>query len=183
MDFLYKVFITHNRPWSCVETIYLVGIAVVVGGLVIWEIYAHRIRISQAAAMFLMALFLEIVFASTVLTRESGVRSYRMIPFWSWYKIVTEKDNALLLENMLNFILLMPAGVLLPFICDYKVQLGKGMLFGGLVSAVIEMSQLVLKRGLFEWDDIIHNSIGCMMGCLLANWIWKRFKKKSFINT
>lgn len=33
----------------------------------------------------------------------------------------------------------------------------------------IEISQLWLCRGLFEFDDIIHNSLGCMLGCLLGN--------------
>ena len=37
------------------------------------------------------------------------------------------------------------------------------------VSSAIEISQLLLCRGLFEFDDIIHNSLGCMLGCLLGN--------------
>ena len=24
-------------------------------------------------------------------------------------------------------------------------------------------------RGLFEWDDIIHNGLGCMVGCLVVD--------------
>ena len=37
------------------------------------------------------------------------------------------------------------------------------------VSSAIEISQLLFCRGLFEFDDIIHNSLGCMLGCLLGN--------------
>ena len=38
-----------------------------------------------------------------------------------------------------------------------------------LLSSVIEITQLVSCRGLFEWDDMLHNGIGCMLGCLLAD--------------
>ena len=43
------------------------------------------------------------------------------------------------------------------------------MLCGIVVSFGIEILQLVLKRGLFELDDIINNSLGCMMGAVLGS--------------
>ena len=48
------------------------------------------------------------------------------------------------------------------------------------ISAVIEVSQLLFRRGLFEWDDMIHNALGCMIGCAVVNmWMrWKKFAKK-----
>lgn len=33
-------------------------------------------------------------------------------------------------------------------------------------------------RGLFEFDDIIHNGVGCMMGAVLGSWCWLRMLKK-----
>ena len=67
-----------------------------------------------------------------------------------------------------------------------------------MVSLGIEILQLVLKRGLFEFDDIMNNSIGCMLGCMFGNLVayllaenqygietdrkeFERFMKKSFI--
>lgn len=41
------------------------------------------------------------------------------------------------------------------------------MLIGIVTSAMIETCQLVFYRGLFEWDDMIHNGIGCMIGCVI----------------
>ena len=38
-----------------------------------------------------------------------------------------------------------------------------------MISAVIETSQLVFMCGLFEWDDMIHNGLGCMVGCLVGD--------------
>ena len=35
---------------------------------------------------------------------------------------------------------------------------------GFVFSSVIELSQLVLKRGLCEFDDVFHNTLGCAVG-------------------
>ena len=45
----------------------------------------------------------------------------------------------------------------------------KGLLIGLTISGMIETCQLVFCRGLFEWDDIIHNGFGCMVGCILSS--------------
>lgn len=37
---------------------------------------------------------------------------------------------------------------------------------------------LITCRGLFEFDDIIHNGFGCMMGAVLGSWCWLRMLKK-----
>ena len=68
---------------------------------------------------------------------------------------------------------LLPAGALLPIIANHKVKWCRALLFGVLVSAVIETSQLVFMRGLFEWDDMIHNGLGCMIGSMIINFFMK----------
>ena len=81
------------------------------------------------------------------------------------------------MENILNMILLFPAGVLLPIIWDRKVRWWKGLLFGITCSAEIELLQLVLCRGLFEFDDMIHNGGGCMLGTVIGDWILRVGRK------
>ena len=41
------------------------------------------------------------------------------------------------------------------------------VLIGVLMSAAIEVTQLLTHRGLFEFDDIIYNSVGAVIGFLL----------------
>lgn len=41
------------------------------------------------------------------------------------------------------------------------------VLIGVLISAAIEVTQLLTHRGLFEFDDIIYNSVGAVVGFLL----------------
>ena len=59
----------------------------------------------------------------------------------------------LLKENLLNCILLLPAGALLPLIMNRKIKWQEALVFGVLISATIETSQLITMRGLFEWDE------------------------------
>ncbi|WP_207706695.1 VanZ family protein [Acetobacterium tundrae] len=38
------------------------------------------------------------------------------------------------------------------------------ILLGFLISVSVECLQLITKTGIFEWDDIIHNTIGVIVG-------------------
>ena len=102
---------------------------------------------------------------------------YVIEDFWSWRDIIRYHDWTLLKENLLNCILLLPAGVLLPIIANHKIKWYQALAVGILVSAIIEFSQLIFMRGLFEWDDMIHNGLGCMIGCLFAN-IFRKKKNR-----
>ena len=73
-------------------------------------------------------------------------------------------------------VVLVPMGLLLPIIINHKVKLNWALLAGFLISVVIELSQLIFKRGLFEWDDMIHNALSCMLGGWVMNWIFVKLK-------
>ena len=65
-------------------------------------------------------------------------------------------------------------GGVLPLMRKKKVHPWQAFLAGSCVSACIEISQLIFLRGLFEWDDMIHNAFGCMVGCILCNMVVRR---------
>lgn len=171
---LYQIFITHNRPWTAREIIcvtLLFAAALFAAGYLIRH---QKIKCSQALAGISLLLFLSVVFGSTVFTRMPSKRQFELQPFWSWREVIVNHNRELLKENLLNCILLVPMGILLPILLHRKVTWRQGLLWGLLVSAAIETSQLVFCRGLFEWDDMIHNALGCMAGCLLTNTVSRR---------
>lgn len=65
---------------------------------------------------------------------------------------------------ILNICMFIPLGILLPFLhrCFKKcyVTYGCGFLF----TLFIEFFQFILKRGIFELDDLFNNTLGCMIG-------------------
>lgn len=65
-----------------------------------------------------------------------------------------------------NILLFVPLGVLVSECCDAygKTTFLRVMATGCLVSAFLEISQLVFRIGLFELDDILNNTIGTILG-------------------
>jgi glycopeptide antibiotics resistance protein len=57
-----------------------------------------------------------------------------------------------------------------------KTRPGRIILIGFLISLTIEILQLVTKRGLFEFDDIFHNTLGVAIG-ELGYWIWWKVRR------
>ena len=175
---IYQIIITHNRSWTIREIIAFAVVFLMAVFLAAVLLRLHKIVIIQAVCGLLLLTFLAIVFGSTVFTRTPGIRQYQLEVFWSWKEILrigkcgrlgSTMGDGLLQENLLNILLLFPAGILLPGVTGRKLKWWMGLLVGITVSSAIEISQLWLCRGLFEFDDIIHNGIGCMMGAVLGS--------------
>ena len=179
MDII-QIINTHKPVWSANERIIILGVLLFSVILVTALCRKKRILCLQAVAGFLLLLYLITVLGSTVFTRIPGERKYQLEVFWSWKKIfhsVAQNgfvlQNQLLQENILNMVMLFPAGFLLPLVFARKIKWYQGLLFGMVFSSAIELLQLFLCRGLFEFDDILHNSFGCMIGALVGNVVWR----------
>ena len=174
---MYEIFMTHNRSWTTREVLFFV-ILFFIATIVFMQLFKKKkIVLSQVFAGELLFVFTMIVLASTVFTRTpNGMHKYELIPFWSWLEAASG-NLEYLKEIVLNMILFFPAGLLLPFVFHKKILIRYAALLGVSGSAVIECSQLIFCRGLFEWDDMIGNSIGTMIGCIISNQIvhkiWK----------
>jgi glycopeptide antibiotics resistance protein len=76
--------------------------------------------------------------------------------------------------------MLLPIGVLLPIVLEPVWKAGRKHIFGRVVlagfftSLSIELLQLVMKRGLFEFDDMFHNTLGVVIGY----WIYQKFRSR-----
>lgn len=181
---MYEIIMTHNRPWTTREVLFFAISFVLVTYVFVRLFKKKRIVLSQVFAGELLFVFIMIVLASTVFTRmPNGMHTYELIPFWSWWRAVFG-DVGLLKEIVLNVILFIPVGILLPFIFCEKIRYYKALLLGFCFSFVIECSQLLFCRGLFEWDDMIDNSIGAMIGCVLVNQLKEKIseRRKSKVN-
>ena len=83
----------------------------------------------------------------------------KAIPFWSY--TVPE----LRFEIIFNYLLFIPLGFLIEL---NEMKLWKVLIIGATFSLVIETLQLMLSRGLFEFDDILGNGVGCLIGAVLV---------------
>lgn len=178
IDKIYEILLTHNRPWTLRELIFFVIVLMVATIIFSILLKKGKINLFQLIAGELLLIFMFIVLGSTVFTRvPDKVEAYKLMPFWSWNEVI--KGNIQVLEeNLLNLTLLFPFGFLLPFVFYRKIIWYKALIMGLVFSFFIETSQLILHRGLFEWDDMIHNSLGAMLGCIIANKIFEKLFRK-----
>ena len=129
-----------------------------------------RVFIKNAAwCLFFGYLFLMI--SATILFREtSETMRYSLYPFLSY----TQLYDKLLAQLILNLGMFVPIGYLLGVTTE-KMNTIKIIGIGCLLSLTIEIIQLFSRRGVFNVDDVIHNSIGCAIGYgiyRLCSFLW-----------
>lgn len=136
--------------------------------------FIHRLRKFDFCWLFriLLVEMMSFVLYKTILSREyNEVINYCLIPFWS-YRVEGEEGNNQIIEKLLNLLLFIPFGTFMAG-SFRKVSIIKIVSLGCIFSLLIELSQLLFKRGFCETDDVIHNSIGCIIGCIIFKTINK----------
>lgn len=115
-----------------------------------------------------------LLYASTIIFRVAKpFRQFNFTLFWSYSR------PELFVENVMNVVVFVPVGMLLG--CASKgMRWWMALLIGVGISVSIEALQLVFKRGFSEFDDVMHNTFGCMIGYGVV-WIIRRHRKLSRI--
>ncbi len=117
--------------------------------------------------------YLALMVIITFLSREDGSAEGIDLVIGSGLNI-NARNDAYLVENILLFV---PYGF-----CYAWYRCRKGILFSGLfvgftTSFLIETMQLITGRGIFQLDDIITNTIGCVLGTMffqMPAWFWRK---------
>lgn len=149
-------------------SVFFVGVVILV--------ISKRKRAGKGVLLLMLIEYLFLIFSSTVFLREAGEnRKYELMPFWSYAK------PELYMENIMNVVVFIPIGLLLGFV--FKVQRWRIVVIVGVfISLSIEALQFSLKRGCTEFDDVMHNTLGCLIGYglyALARYGYERFSKRS----
>ena len=123
--------------------------------------------------MGLLIGYVLIILGETVLFRKpfEGLHFQSQL-FWSYKVWEVQKEQ--IIANILIFI---PLGVLAG--CLWKWM---GIIAGIVLSVAIELLQLTSQRGLCEFDDILHNTLGTFIGVsiyMLAKTVVKRKRNKN----
>ena len=83
------------------------------------------------------------------------------------------KNRGMIMEIVLNILLFIPLGYLVPAVKDAFRKCWKILLLGLGLSVFIEVSQLVLHMGCFDVADLLHNTLGAGIGYFVW-WKWIR---------
>ncbi len=162
---MHYIYGSINIPIAYYVFSVLIGFA---AGLYCYRRSKTEIRTSrtlQAIITALLAAYLFLILSTTVLARSVyDDYQYMLLPLWSYAEIF-KGNKALIIENIANTVMLAPVGFLLPAVTRMNGK--KTVLTGFLISLSIELLQLTLRRGLFEFDDMIHNTVGCLLGYVI----------------
>lgn len=103
------------------------------------------------------------IFDTTIFSRKvSEKQGYNFQPFWS-YKAAQEGSEGLIRQNALNVLMFVPVGLL--FGLSFRsAKWWHALLVGLALSFSIELLQYLLHRGFAEFDDVFHNTLGCLVG-------------------
>lgn len=103
------------------------------------------------------------------------------MPFWSYVAIYQEGRLDLVAEIIMNVLAFVPIGSLIGLVLP-GIKWWKVLLTGFCMSMSIEVLQLVFKIGFSELDDVMHNTLGCVIGYGVFSLIiygYKKFSKRS----
>lgn len=113
----------------------------------------------QRGVFPVLTIYICIVLGITVFNRlPFDSVKYNTELFWSYKKAVN--NPKLVWEILLNYFLLLPFGIL----GSLYIKRLWVVLLGLFLSAAIELTQFIMRRGLFEFDDMIGNTFGVVIG-------------------
>lgn len=144
-------------PTHIICTILLIALVGVAVGL-----YRQSRKVVFSSILF---PYIILMFCSTVIywNKLEGYE-IELMPFWNYPRVFSLVEPMEFWEVILNIILFIPVGFGFSAILYPQQSWKKVLICVTLLSLVIEVAQFVTQRGLCETNDLIHNTIGGMMG-------------------
>ena len=133
---------------------------------------SYSLFVKQASFCLFMG-YLFLVLCTTIFFREETfVKRYNINPLWSYSSLY----NKQLAQIIMNVIMFIPIGFFAGGALKKK-HVSKAIEIGIVLSLFIEITQLITTRGVFNVDDIIHNTLGCVIGFSVFVLCYKLIKR------
>jgi hypothetical protein len=151
--------------------------------LFLWNFwYISRLQVENPASkkrkwsIFICIVYSTVLLYLVIFSREPGSRDgVDLGIFDTWGDSMI--SHAYFIENILMFL---PFGILFPFAFS-KLQKGSACIAAGIgFSVLLEVFQLLTKRGFCQLDDILTNAFGTVLGWSIYKIIQLRARRKRF---
>ena len=154
--------------------VYEAGFLVLLAGWMIFSLtYGIRKSLRYGLGLLLIEYVL-LIYCSTVFFRNTGELQYDFMPFWSYRDYFTGVQG-LLAEIIMNVVVFVPVGLLAGTVFR-SMSWKKVLVIGMCLSVGIEALQLVFRKGFSEFDDVMHNTLGCLIGYGMYAFFGERIK-------
>lgn len=166
-------------PLAAAGALIIIGLA---AGTYIYYRRSGGMRIvtaGQFAAGFLLLGWFAVVLMLTTFSRGANFEGWFNFDLFSGYVSAWHQwslfEWQLILFNMLMFA---PLGFLLPLLSARTRRFVTVLLLSLLVTTGIEAVQAVTRRGIFELDDLLHNTLGSLAGFFLVSGILEMIERR-----
>lgn len=165
-----------SNIFSYLKEFVLLGIFIIIlfliGYLVIYKKIMKGTKVIDKKRMILYGItigYLVIVFGATFLTRGNNYKEINLHLFSSYREAWNNMSdiifsNIVLRNSILNILLFIPFGFLLPIYSNKLKRMYKVVPIGLAVTLIIEIVQYVTNMGIFEIDDVFNNTLGVLIG-------------------
>ena len=144
-------------PMLIIIGIFLIVCAIIV---VLYHYCIDGFKFLREASWCFLGGYLSFLFCTTVLFRnQTEEMHYSFRPFLTYACLY----NRRIAEIILNILMFIPIGFF-SGIAIIKMNIIKVIGLGFSLSSSIEILQLLTRRGVCNVDDVIHNTLGCIIG-------------------
>ncbi len=121
----------------------------------------RAVALAYSAAIFFFTVGIRLLSIARGAQTFGAVPQHDLTPFWSYARF----DQAdIRWQVYMNVFLFIPFGFMLPWCSERLRRLWKAVLIAAVFSALTEAVQYVFRIGLCETDDVIHNTLGAVLG-------------------
>lgn len=126
-----------------------------------------RNTLSVICVIIFVAYIFMVLWITLLGRKANGSVNMLLSPFWEYKKFFQHMSFHTAHDIVLNMLMFMPFGFLLPLSFPKMSHLKYIIIFAVLFFALIETGQLLFSRGWCEFDDIFNNTVGAIIGYLV----------------
>ena len=140
---------------------------------VVFAILMHkngRVDKAQLAACIVLFVWAAFVLFLTVLGRRmhTDLTENYNLEFFSCYRhIIIEHSRSAFKSTLQNILMFIPVGFMLSAVFKNNHKVIIPVIISFVFSLLIEISQLLLRSGFFELDDLFNNTLGALVGIVI----------------
>ncbi|KGR84412.1 VanZ family protein [Lysinibacillus odysseyi] len=125
----------------------------------------YPIRLSTFVCITLLICWAVVVVGITTLSRPANFTGQVNISLFSGYINAWNKWSLFELQLIIfNMVMFMPLGALLPLLHKKNRLFWRVLVLSLVVTLSLEVFQLLSGKGIFELDDLLHNTVGSLAG-------------------
>ena len=162
-------FFTTGLPSAVLYTSLSVSVMAIVMGL------ANKC-VNNKTRFVLWVLLIEYLFVlicSTVICRDAISFEFdrlELSPLWTYSAVIHHTPGVSVWDIVLNVVLFVPLGLLIKMIYP-KISVWRIVFIGLVCSVFIEANQFLFEKGAAQSDDVMHNTLGAVIGWMIAKGI------------